>query len=145
MLSLLKYSNHLWIDKASVTAAFVGTPPGSKLRRFVAEEIAQLLSTGMWQYSDVDGTLNGTNFADDLYQVHELFANVLGDERSMMEKRFGINSEFEDSCVPPTWRNYLVGRDLNGFSEDVEIYMARKAAQDEEEATRVMTRVAVSA
>lgn len=116
MLALLWIFRNWWPEAAELAKAFKSTPPGSQLRRLMAEVIAEMLKKGAvnFTYAACDDLLNGTNFVEELLRARDVYDDE--QMRKEVEERF---SAWGPSEGYSTWRSYMVGKDLTGFAEQV--------------------------
>ncbi|KAK5132407.1 hypothetical protein LTR08_009090 [Meristemomyces frigidus] len=123
MLSLLKTMDTAWLGREAIISAFKGTPPGSMLRRAVAEEVVNNLDQGQGlRFTDIDNMLNGLNFAGELFEAQNRYADRESHSVSRHDEiicRFGS----EEQEVRPTWEEYMVGKKYPSFAEDVAGYL----------------------
>ncbi|KAK4544937.1 hypothetical protein LTR36_003842 [Oleoguttula mirabilis] len=124
MLAVMKSFQEIsacWPAFETIANAFKDTPPGSKLRRLMVEQLVLMLELRSdVTYASCDDILNGTNFVQELLNARDRYNK--GDGREKMLHRLGADAA-GDHPVIATWREYMVGEDLSGFTEHIEGFL----------------------
>ena len=134
MLSLLKTIDTFQAERETIAMAFRGTPPGSKLRLLMTEEMLYNLSaterlgiSHQWtlRSSDIDGILNGLNFAGELLEVQQRCTHDQDEFWAAIGNRFEDGSSEQQS----KWKEYMVGAEYPDFSKEISGYLSTRVSR----------------
>jgi len=105
MFTLLRQLQGKDPSLCTIQEAFLQTPPGSRLRRLMAEKLVDLVRDKTLEYNRLDDLLNGSNFVGEFLEVRDrMSAEVV-----LWQIAYRLGYEGAQRQIVPTWKDYMVG------------------------------------
>ena len=99
---------------SAIQLAFAGTPQGSKLREYMAEEAWRMVTRGLISDQELDKALNGTLYLTEILTAKRLFDEK--NKQNIFHNRFG-RSDYVLAMRNAPWSAFILGdkRRLLGY------------------------------
>lgn len=132
MFALLVRLDNKWAKLDDISYAFRLTPPGSKLRLLMAEELVMLMDDKKVVYDEIDCALNGTNFVGELLRARDRLAaedRVCEGSDEDLEHEWSMRDRFgrTDEEAEVSWQEFMVGNGGVRFTGVAKEHARRKS------------------